>query len=322
MNGKRVLLLGATGYVGSEFDLVLQQRGFEVSKPRHRVVDYSSFTTLVGLLRELKPAFVVNCAGYVGKPNVDACEAAKSETLLGNAVLPVTIAHACEATGTAWGHVSSGCIFSGAKLRSGAGVSVETDLTSTSARTAIAGGAEVIGFDESDAPNFSFRSPPCSFYSGSKALAEDALRDAPRAYVWRLRIPFDERDNPRNYLSKLLTYPKVYDNTNSLSHRRDFVNACLELWQSEAPYGTYNLTNPGYVTTRQVVDVIKRQLAPARNFEFWESDQAFYSGGAVAPRSNCVLDTSKAAAAGVRMPAVEAALETAIRNWAPRTASG
>ena len=47
-----------------------------------------------------------------------------------------------------------------------------------------------------------------------------------RGYLWRLRIPFDEFDNPRNYLSKVQNYAKVYDNVNSISHRGDFVSAC------------------------------------------------------------------------------------------------
>ena len=77
-------------------------------------------------------------------------------------------------------------------------------------------------------------------------------------YIWRLRIPFDQFDNPRNYLSKLQNYPKVYENVNSLSHRADFVAACLELWQRRAPFGIYNVTNPGFVTSAQVVEMIKK----------------------------------------------------------------
>ena len=45
---------------------------------------------------------------------------------------------------------------------------------------------------EDDDPNFSFRSPPCSFYSGSKALGEEVLEGAENCYIWRLRIPFNQ----------------------------------------------------------------------------------------------------------------------------------
>ena len=68
-----------------------------------------------------------------------------------------------------------------------------------------------------------------------EALAEEALAGLGQSYIWRLRIPFDEVDNPRNYLSKVQRYPKVYDNVNSISHRADFVRACLDLWGLRAP---------------------------------------------------------------------------------------
>ena len=132
-----------------------------------------------------------------------------------------------------------------------------------------------------------------------------------------MRIPFDQFDNPRNYLSKVQNYPKVYDNINSLSHRGDFVAACLDLWQKRAPYGIYNMTNPGFVSTRQVVALIQRILKPPRPFESWANDQEFYRHAAKAPRSNCVLDTSKLLSTGVQLRPVQEALEHALQNWAP-----
>src|SRR5207247_10582577 len=44
------------------------------------------------------------------------------------------------------------------------------------------------GYSEADEPNFSFSRPPCSFYSGTKALAEEAIADVGQSYIWRLRI--------------------------------------------------------------------------------------------------------------------------------------
>ena len=173
------------------------------------------------------------------------------------------------------------------------------------------------GFCEDDAPNFSFRSPPCSFYSGSKALGEEAIRGVGRSYVWRLRIPFDEFDNERNFLSKLQRYAKVYDNVNSISHRADFVKACLDSWVKKIPYGIYNMTNPGAISSRQVVAMIKSALRLNREFAFWESDQEFYQQGAQTPRSNCVMDVSKILAAGVVIRPVEEALEDSLRCWSP-----
>jgi UDP-glucose 4,6-dehydratase len=164
-------------------------------------------------------------------------------------------------------------------------------------------------------PNFSFRDQPCSFYSGTKALGEEAIEGVGQNYIWRLRIPFDEFDNHRNYLSKIQRYAKVYNNFNSLSHRADYVKACLDCWFQRVPFGIYNVTNPGYVSTAEVLEMIKEILKPDREFEFWESDAEFYRTGAVAARSNCIMDSGKLAKAGIKMPSAQNALQAALMNW-------
>ena len=50
--------------------------------------NYYDRSSLASLLRKIKFTFVINAAGYTGKPNVDACELAKAECLSGNAYYP------------------------------------------------------------------------------------------------------------------------------------------------------------------------------------------------------------------------------------------
>jgi UDP-glucose 4,6-dehydratase len=194
----------------------------------------------------------------------------------------------------------------------------EKDLSKPNLRSIADKSPELLrGFTENDVPNFSFRDPPCSFYSGTKALAEETIAGIGQSYVWRLRIPFDEFDGARNYLSKVQRYAKVYDNVNSISHRADYVRACLDLFERRAPFSTYNVTNPGFVTTRQVVEMIQKILKPKRKFEFWRNDEEFYRVAAKTPRSNCVLDVSKLLATGVKIRPVIEALEDSLQNWKP-----
>ena len=311
-----ILLLGATGYIGEAFARELQRRKQPFAALSRKEADYSRFEVLLKYLQKHRPDFVVSAAGYTGKPNVDACETAKADTLQGNTLLPQTIAQACAAAGIPWGHVSSGCIFSGAKISANGELRAEKDLTRPDLKALVAKNPSAVhGFTETDEPNFSFRQPPCSFYSGTKALAEEAIAGVGQSYIWRLRIPFDEFDSPRNYLSKVQRYPKVYDNVNSISHREDFVRACLDLWKLRAPFGIYNVTNPGFVTTREVVQTIERILKPARKFEFWENDEEFYRVAAKTPRSNCVMDVSKLLGAGVKIRPVAEALEHSLKSW-------
>jgi dTDP-4-dehydrorhamnose reductase len=313
-----ILLLGASGYIGKAFATELQRRRTDFIPLSRKQADYTRFDVLLDFLKTKRPTFVVNAAGYTGKPNVDACELHKADTLQGNTLFPQTVANACAAAGVPWGHVSSGCIYSGAKIVENGSTRTEKDFTKPELRALVEKSPQSIhGFNETDVPNFSFRDGPCSFYSGTKALGEEAIAGIGQCYVWRLRIPFDEFDNARNYLSKVQRYPKVYDNVNSISHRADFVKACLDTWELRAPFGTYNVTNPGFVTTKHVVELIEKQLEPARKFEFWASDEEFYKVAAKTPRSNCVMDTTKLLAAGVKIRGVEEALEDSLKNWKP-----
>ncbi len=309
--------------MGEAFVQELKRRKCAFVPLSRRDVDYTRFNLFRDHLRASKPDFVINVAGYTGKPNVDACELDKAGTLAGNTLLPQTIAQACEVEKIPWGHVSSGCIYSGAKINEGGVIRVEKDLTQPALRLLVERQPSAIhGFTEKDTPNFSFRDQPCSFYSGSKALGEEAIAHLGRGYIWRLRIPFDEMDNPRNYLSKVQRYAKVYDNVNSISHRADFVKACLDLWETRAPHGIYNVTNPGFVTTRQVVELMEKKLQLKRRFEFWANDEEFYRVAARTPRSNCVMDTSKLLSCGVKIRPVLEALDESLSNWKPETAPG
>lgn len=311
-----ILLLGASGYIGQAFQQELTARQWDFVALSRRSMEYTRFETLLSYLKQTRPQFLINTAGYTGKPNVDACETARADTLQGNTLFPQTVAHACSVAGVPWGHVSSGCIYSGAKVQFESRARTEKDLTRADLQQIVRTQPERIhGFTEDDPPNFSFRDGPCSFYSGTKAMGEEAIARVGDAYLWRLRIPFDEFDNTRNYLTKIQRYAKVYDNVNSLSHRGDFARACLDLWARRAPFGTYNVTNPGFVTTRQVIERLEEILKPARTFQFWRDDAEFYKAGALTPRSNCVLDVSKLLATGVRMRPVEDAIEHALKNW-------
>src|SRR5262245_666019 len=271
-----IVLLGAAGYIGQAFAEELERRQYHFLPLSRRSVDYANFDTLVRFLRNTRPAFVINAAGFTGKPNVDACENTKSDTIAGNTLLPQTIANACAAVGVPWGHVSSGCIYSGAKIAQNGSMHIEKDMTRPDLRALVDRSPGAIrGFTETDKPNMCFRDPPCSFYSGTKALGEEIIAGVGQSYLWRLRIPFDEHDSSRNYLSKIQRYHKVYDNVNSISHRGDYVRACLDLWERRAPFGIYNVTNPGFITTRHVAELIEKFLKPHKQFEFWQNDEEF-----------------------------------------------
>jgi dTDP-4-dehydrorhamnose reductase len=284
-----VTLLGGKGFVGKAMANTFQQNNTSFSSISRERLNYYDPKILRKLLASNRSRFLINCAGFTGKPNVDACESAKYECLQGNAVLPGIIQEVCEDLKIPWGHISSGCIYSGRR-------------------------DDGNGWTEEDEPNFSFRSPPCSFYSGTKALGEEVLEGAENCFVWRLRIPFNHEPSPRNYLQKLLNYENLLEAENSVSHLEEFCQKCVECFTKDVQPGIYNMTNPGSITTSQVTEWMIKEGLTDKKFNFFDSEEEFMTKAAIAPRSNCVLDTTKAEKAGIAMRPVEEAMIDSIRK--------
>jgi len=269
---KKYLVFGSTGYVGSEFIKQLEHQG--EAAPSYK--EFKTFRIILDYLHYIKPNVVVNAAGYTGKPNVDACETQKDQCYFGNVLFPVWLAQACDLLSIPFAHVSSGCIYNG------------YDKVYT----------------ENDESDFSFKQNNCSFYSGTKAEAELLLREFPQAYIWRLRIPFNKEHSPRNYLTKMLNYNKILNLDNSISHKEEFVSTCLKTITNNIPYGIYNVTNEGYINAKRVFELFalhRPEFKELINSKTFYTDVEEFMKDAVAPRSNCVLNTDKLFSHGLRM---------------------
>ena len=286
------IILGKNGYIAESIVKELKSRDLPHLALSRTDVDYTNMQIFDHWLSnnayqktvKHRNISIINCAGYIGKPNVDACELNKADTVEGNVVFPAMLSQLCSNKGYLYTHISSGCIYGGYSKN----------------------------FTEEDPSNFDFQNG--SFYSGTKALAEKIVKqNAPNSYIFRLRIPFDEFESPRNYLTKLLTYDKLLDVRNSLSHRADFAKYTIDLIEQKVPFGIYNVTNKGSVTTKEVVELMKEHLKPNKEFKFFSKLDNFMQE-VTAPRSNCVLDTSKIEQY-IPIRTAQQALEDAISNY-------
>lgn len=160
-----ILLLGASGYIGRAFSAELRRRRWSFIPLTRRAIDYTSFDILFDYIRKMRPEFIVNAAGYAPNPNVDACESAREEVLCANALLPQTIARACLMTNTPWGHVSSGSIYTGAKVAAEWGrMRIERDLNRPEIRKLFDAHPEKFyGFTEWTSPIFPSATRPAIF---------------------------------------------------------------------------------------------------------------------------------------------------------------
>lgn len=285
-----IVLVGGSGYVGTAYQAYFNSRGIPFLAVNRSTLNLCDKDAVSRYFKELKPQFLINAAGYTGKPNVDMAEKEKTRCLLANTILPGVLFEVCSDYKIPWGHISSGCIFSGSR-------------------------PDGSGFTEEDAPNFTFRQNNCSFYSGTKALAEEIMVGANNCFIWRLRIPFDEVDGPRNYLSKVMTYQRLIDVRNSISQLSEFVRATWLCWEKHVPFGIYNVVNPGSITTREVVEKIQQRRMVSKEFNFFKDEAEFMRVAAKVPRANCVMSCDKLLKAGIPMTEIHDAVDWALDHW-------
>jgi dTDP-4-dehydrorhamnose reductase len=261
----------------------------------------------------MKPVFLINAASYSGTADGSAPRDEREKMMAANAILPQMIARICLMTKTPWGHVSSGDIYCGAKVLENNSLRAETDLSRPDLRQLYEKDpARFHGYTELDEPNFCFRSSPSNFYSGTKALAEEAIREIGQSYLWRPRLPFNERDEPCNWLCRLQRQTPIDDQVNSISHLEDFVKASLDLWEIRAPFGLYNVTNPGAVTTRELIEGLQRVLKPPARLKISRTEEDPARAASATPRSNCILDVAKLLKTGVKIRPVADAVKDAL----------
>ena len=268
-----ILLLGSSGYVGTAFKRFFEREGIEYITHQVRYpIDPKHFAEVI---KDNNIERVINCSGYVGIPNVDACEDSKEDCLFANGLLPRQIADVCSLQSINVPHifVSSGCIFFDEACESGLEPSME--------------------FTYRNIPNFTFDQKYRSWYSGTKYLGEKLLKPFSKTHVCRLRIPFNGEINPRNFLYKAINYPKLVKVTNSFSNLEEFVESCYKIstfaLSESLAVGArfYNLTQPGYLTTNDIVDMlVNHGLVDGK--DYFKNYSEFLSS-VRSPRSNCVL---------------------------------
>jgi dTDP-4-dehydrorhamnose reductase len=285
-----IILFGSSGYIGSEFKRQLTDLNLKFycwpSTANTSLFDLNKWYKETG---NPKIDIAINCAAYIGKPNVEVCEYNKESTILGNIIWANTITTWCKLNEITLGHISSGCIYSGCNPNGDP-------------------------FNEEDEPNLTFVQNNCSFYGGTKALSEKIVKQWENTYIWRIRLPFEEYDNPRNYITKLINYDKLLIADNSLSNKKELVTACIQTFTKKVPFGIYNVVNSGYITTGNVVERIEKTIRKNKSFNLINEEE-FYRTISSLPRSNCIISNNKLKSVGIDMKDVYESIDYCLQNW-------
>lgn len=112
MTKESILLLGASGQLGSEWYYFFQKNGIKVDAPTSQELDISNKAAIRNIIYNLKPRFIINCAAYTA---VDKAEDEKERTYAINADAVGNLADIAKEVGAKLIHYSTDYLFYGTK---------------------------------------------------------------------------------------------------------------------------------------------------------------------------------------------------------------
>jgi dTDP-4-dehydrorhamnose reductase len=278
---KRFLIVGR-GFVGAEFASNIKYLGAEfrqigsASDVEREIIDY-------------KPNYLINAAGYCGGLNIDDCEINRQHTFESNLILPATIADICRRRFIPWIHVSTACCWNGNRAKNNAPVP----------------------WTEEDRPTIDLDD---QIYAGSKLLAEKLIAHS-FCMICRIRMPFTPIPHHRNLITKLIKYPMAMEGDNSLTYLPEAIDAMLNLL-GRSEYGIYHVTNLGYLSTHEMIDIIEKYIKPKRDWPIVPQERLL-NPSIIALRSTCIISSAKIAkVTGHKMEPVKEAFIKACKLYA------
>ena len=273
------ILVFGNGWIGNKF---IER----YPEARMSIVFAKSPQDIEQVLETEDPDVVLNCAGITGQPNVDWCETHQVETAVGNTMFPIMLAQACAERGIHLTHLGSGCIFYGDSPQPG-------------------------GWREDDYPN------PVAYYSKTKAAADMVLGSMPNVAVVRLRLPLDSTPSPKNSITKIVSYPKVIDVSNSATVIDDLLDVFYQVMEKRAT-GIFHAVNPQPLSYQDFMKWYEEIVDPNHKNEWITEEQLVAQGLAAKKRSTNILANLRLPEIGIHMRPTEEAVKATLRVYAEK----
>jgi len=242
----RWLIYGQKGWIGSYIVDYLKEnyQNIHVLTPTSRADDMEGVQKD---LQEMNPDRVLSCIGRTSGqdcPSVDYLELPGKlvENVRDNLYSPLILMKLCQDQGIHLMYLGTGCIFSYLN-------------------------PDDPPFTTEDRPNFTGSS-----YSTVKGFTDQLTKLFPNVLNVRIRMPIMGEDNPRNFISKILRYPKIYNTLNSMTVLEDAIPAVIKEVIIERT-GTINLVNPGPIDHVTILELYRKYVNNEHTYTLIEEDQ-------------------------------------------------
>jgi dTDP-4-dehydrorhamnose reductase len=226
--GKKVLLLGKTGKVGSALDRVIGE-GYDVTGKNSKDFDAVDFEGVRRMIREEAPDIVLNTVAYLG---IDPCEKEPEHAFRTNALYPKVLAELSAEMGFLLVHFSTDAVFNDEK----------GDF-----------------YTEEDAP------VPLNVYGLTKYGGDCFIQSAAKSYyIFRISVLFGETPKNTQFVEKMVQKVKEGqkvlrisdDIVSSPTYNMDLAAEVKRIIEEKYPFGLYHIANEGKGTLYELMKEI------------------------------------------------------------------
>ena len=284
-----VYLVGHKGWIGGMYIELFNKMNITYYTSEYRGESDEIKTDIL----EKKPTHILCCMGRthgvfngVQYNTIDYLQNNETlkENINDNLYVPLNLALFAKSNNIHFTYMGTGCIFS-----------YDTHYSTTNR------------VKEEDIPNFFG-----SNYSIVKGFT-DMLMKQTDALVLRIRMPITCKNNPRNFITKILKYKNICSLPNSMSVLDDLLPLSLEM-MNNMEMGCFNFTNPGPIDHNMILTMYRDMIDSSfkwENFTIEEQNKVLS-----AERSNNTLDTTKLESK-YKIDCIVDSMKRVFENWVP-----
>lgn len=260
-----VILIGATGMLGTDLHTELMKRGWDVIAPDRSDIDLEDVRTVESYFLFAEPNWIINTAAYTA---VDKAENDEFRANLINATGAFSLSRQSRFYKAGFIHISTDFVFDGTKSSP---------------------------YTEEDEPN------PLSVYGKSKRQGEIlVMNENPNSIIVRTSWLFGANGKcfPKTILRAALDNKPlrvVSDQIGSPTYTRDLATAIANLMEKDTPPGYYHIANKGQVSWYEFANFVLK--ACGINYDIQPISSSEWQAPASRPKYS-VLSTSKYEALG------------------------
>jgi 3,5-epimerase/4-reductase len=289
----KILIYGANGWIGEQVCSHLNNSKIDFICGKSRCDSYDD------LYNEIKTSQATHILSLIGRTHgkigdkifttIDYLEepGKLKENINDNLYSPLLLALITQKLNLHFTYIGTGCIF-------------EYD-------DAHPFGKEINGFTEDDNANFFGSS-----YSIVKGFTDKIMRTYNNILNLRIRMPITNINNPRNFITKIITYDKICSIPNSMSVLPNLIPVMIDLMK-EKKTGTLNFVNHGLISHNEILELYREYIDPDftwKNFTIDEQNKILSS-----KRSNNYLDTNLLKEYSKNVLSIKDAVKWCLQNW-------